>query len=73
MMFGFDAMDGDGNATVVIDWNGSDGPNVEGEDQLRVYIVTRTDGLVSGHPVGSVKPQTTFTNSFTLFQDIYVN
>ena len=62
------AGNGDG---IAIDWNGSDGPNVEGQDQMRVIMNWNNAVCSSVVKPGAVGPHIFFTDSRDLYYEIY--
>lgn len=60
---------------IVIDWNGPEGPNVEGEDQIILRVLLQ-DNVATGMPAypsqkGSIIPIPGYSNSENLYREIF--
>jgi len=61
-----------GYAGLGIDWNGADGPNTEGQDQLRAHMCWETTPCWGGEvPGGTLGVRTSDTASRTLYTTIF--
>lgn len=63
--------------SVVIDWNGTDGPNISGDDILQLYLYYGTvpssgvSSIEDGTRPGKVGPRKDRATSITLYEEIY--
>ncbi|MEB3287774.1 MAG: type II secretion system protein [Vampirovibrionales bacterium] len=71
MVTGLDDSDGGtGRDTLLIDWNGLDEPNVEGDDELVLHAIFTPTG---GNRVGAIRENNGFPASVTLWAEIFSN
>lgn len=64
-----DASSGTGADTIIIDWNGMDEPNVQGEDVM--VIRAFLDDTSTTDRVGTVRGDSSYPTSLTMFRQIF--
>lgn len=63
-----------GDNWIFIDWNGATGPNVEGDDQIKLDLCYAADGFCGASNevrTGTVRPRNGYTASLDLYAEIF--